>query len=97
MATYIMMGNFTAQGMSKITGSPARIDTAREVMHTLGAELKAWYVVMGQYDFVALLEAPNDETVAKISLSIGTHGNIRIQSMRAFTEDEYRQIVAELP
>lgn len=97
MATYIMMGNFTPQGMSKITGSPARIDTAREVMHNLGAELKHWYVVMGQYDFVALLEAPDDETVAKISLSIGAHGNIRIQSMRAFTEDEYRQLITDLP
>jgi len=96
MATYIMMGTFTQQGMDKIRGSPARIDTARETMHSLGAELKAWYVTLGQYDYVALIEAPNDETMAKIALSIGAHGNIRTQTLRAFTEQEYRQIITDL-
>ena len=96
MATYVMMGSFTPQGMDKIRGSPARIDTARETMHSMGAELKAWYVVMGQYDYVAIIEAPNDETMARIVLSIGSHGNIRTQSMRAFTEQEYRQIITDL-
>jgi len=96
MATYIMMGTFTQQGMDKIRGSPARIDTARETMHSLGAELRAWYVTLGQYDYVALIEAPNDETMAKIALSIGAHGNIRTQTLRAFTEQEYRQIITDL-
>ncbi len=97
MATYIVLGNYTQQGMDKIKGAPARIDTAREVIHQLGAELKHWYLVTGQYDFVMLLEAPNDETVAKLMLAIGSHGNIRTQTSRAFTEDEFRQIVTDLP
>lgn len=96
MPTYIMMGRFTSQGMDKIRGSPARIDTARETMSTLGAEMKAWYVVMGQYDYVAIIEAADDETIARIALSIGSHGNITTQCMRAFTEQEYRQIIANL-
>ena len=97
MATYIVLGNYTHQGMDKIKGAPARIDTAREVMHKLGAELKQWYLVTGQYDFVLILEAPNDETVAKLMLAIGSHGNIRTQTSRAFTEEEFRQIVTDLP
>ena len=97
MATYIVLGNYTHQGMDKIKGAPARIDTAREVMHKLGAELKQWYLVTGQYDFVLILEAPNEETVAKLMLAIGSHGNIRTQTSRAFTEEEFRQIVTDLP
>ncbi|HLE28279.1 MAG TPA: GYD domain-containing protein [Anaerolineales bacterium] len=97
MATYIVLGNYTHQGMDKIKGAPARIDTAREVMHKLGAELKQWYLVTGQYDFVLILEAPNDETVAKLMLAIGSHGNLRTQTSRAFTEEEFRQIVTDLP
>ena len=62
MPTYIMMGRFTSQGKDKIRGSPARIDTARETMSTQGAELKAWYVVNGQFDYVAIIEAPDEET-----------------------------------
>jgi len=96
MPTYIMMGRFTSQGMDKIRASPARIDTARETMSTQGAELKAWYVVTGQFDYVAIIEAPDEETMAQIVLSIGSHGNITTQTMRAFTEPEYRQIIANL-
>ncbi len=96
MPTYIMMGRFTSQGMDKIRGSPARIDTARETMSTQGAELKAWYVVNGQFDYVAIIEAPDEETMAQIALSIGAHGNITTQTMRAFTEQEYRQIIANV-
>jgi uncharacterized protein with GYD domain len=97
MATYIILGNYTQQGMDKIRGAPARIDTAREVMHNLGAELKQWYLVMGEYDFVLVVEAPNDETLARLVLAMGSHGNIRTRSMRAFTEQEFRQIVTDLP
>lgn len=96
MPTYIMMGRFTSQGMDKIRGSPARIDTARETMYSVGAELKDWYVVTGQFDYVAIIDAPDDTIMAQIALSIGSHGNITTQTMRAFTEQEYRQIVANL-
>jgi uncharacterized protein with GYD domain len=51
---------------------------------------------MGQYDFITILEAPDDETVAKLVLSIGSHGNIHTETVRAFTEDEYRQIITNL-
>lgn len=97
MATYIMLGNYTNQGMDKIRGAPARIDTFREALHGLGARLQCWYLVMGRYDFVALLEAPSDEVIARVALAVGAHGNIRTETIRAFSEDEFRQLVTDLP
>ena len=97
MSNYIMIGNYTRQGMDKIRGAPARIDTAREVIAGLGGQLHGWYVTMGRYDFVAIVEAPNDETMARLALAIGSHGNISTETLRAFNEQEFLQIVSELP
>jgi len=97
MATYIVLSKYTQQGIGKIKESPARIDAARQMARTMGAELKAWYLVMGRYDIVTLWEAPNDETMAKLMLSIGSVGNITTETLRAITEDEFRKIVAALP
>lgn len=63
----------------------------------MGAELKEFFLVMGQYDLILVSEAPDDETVAKIALTLGSLGNVRTESFRAFKEDEYRKIVASLP
>jgi uncharacterized protein with GYD domain len=97
MPTYIGLVKFTAQGISNIKGSPARIDAAKEVYKSFGAELKAIYVTLGQYDLVTITEAPDDETAAKLSLAIGSAGNVTSQTLRAFTEEEYGQIIAALP
>jgi len=97
MATYISLINYTQAGIEKIKESPARLDAARKAFKSMGAELKQWYLVTGQYDAVVVTEAPDDETVAKLLLTIGALGNVRTQTFRAFTEDEYRRIVAALP
>jgi uncharacterized protein with GYD domain len=97
MATYFMFGNYTQQGMDKLRGAPARIDTAREAMSKVGIELKQWFLLMGQHDFVFILEAPSDEAVAKVALAMGSHGNIRTTTARAFSEEDFRKIVMDLP
>jgi uncharacterized protein with GYD domain len=97
MATYLVLSKYTQQGMAKIKESPARIDAARQLAQSMGAELKAWYLVMGRYDFVTLWDAPNDETMAKLLLSIGSLGNVTTETLRAIPEDEFRRIVAALP
>jgi len=97
MPTYISLLNFTQQGIEKIKESPARLDRARQAFKAMDAELKAFYLVMGQYDAVVISEAPNDETVGKLVLMIGAQGNIRTETLRAFTEDEYRKMIAALP
>lgn len=97
MPTYISLLRFTQQGIEKIKESPARLDRARQAFQAMGAELKAFYLVMGRYDAVVISEAPNDETVGKLVLMIGAQGNVRTETLRAFTEDEYRKMIAALP
>jgi uncharacterized protein with GYD domain len=97
VATYIALLSFTQQGIENIKESPARLDVAKKAFQAMGAELKEFYLVMGQYDMVIVAEAPDDETVAKLALAIGSQGAIRTETLRAFPEDEYRKIVAALP
>jgi uncharacterized protein with GYD domain len=91
MTTYIVL---LQQGMQKIKESPARLDAAKKAFKAMGAELKEWYLVRGQYDAIVIAEAPNDKIAAKLALSIGAKGDIRTETLRAFTEDEYREIIA---
>lgn len=97
MATYISLINYTQQGIQKIKESPSRLDSAKKAFEAMGAKVVAFYLVMGQYDIIMVAEAPDDETVAKLALSIGSLGSIRTQTLRAFTEDEYRKVIASLP
>jgi len=69
MATYISLLKYTEKGAANIKESPARIDAARKLFQSMGAELKQWYLVMGQYDAVVIAEGPDDDTVAKILLA----------------------------
>jgi uncharacterized protein with GYD domain len=73
------------------------LDAAKKAFKAAGAEIKDYYLTMGQFDAVVVSEAPDDETTAKIALSIGSLGNIQTQTFRAFSEGEYRKIVSALP
>jgi len=97
MPTYISLLRFTQQGVEKIKDGPARLDTARKAYEAMGARVKDFYLVLGRYDAVVVCEAPNDEVVAKLALALGARGNVRSETSRAFTEAEYRTIVAALP
>jgi uncharacterized protein with GYD domain len=97
MATYIILIRFTPQGIGNIKESPKRLEAAKQVFKSMGAELKQWYLVSGQYDAVVIAEGPDDETAMKLALLIGSQGNVRTETLRAFTEDEYRKIIAALP
>jgi uncharacterized protein with GYD domain len=97
MPTYITLVRWTQQGIQNIKESSARLDAAKQAFKAMGAELKEIYLVMGRYDLVVIGDVPNDETVAKLSLAIGATGNIRTETLRAFPEDEYLKIIADLP
>jgi uncharacterized protein with GYD domain len=97
MPTYISMLRYTQQGISSAKNAPARIDAAREAYKKAGGELKAIYLTLGQYDLVAIAEMPNDEAVARMALGMGMQGNIRTETMRAFTETEFKKIAGSLP
>ena len=97
MPTYISLIRFTQKGMETIKEGPKRLDAAKQRFRAAGGELKAFYLVTGQYDAVAISEMPNDEAVARLALANGSMGNVRTETLRAFTEDEYRKIIAARP
>jgi len=97
MPTYITLATYTQMGIENIKDGPRRLDEARQAFEALGARIKDFYLVTGKYDMVVVAEAPDDETVAKLALIIGSKGTSRTESFRAFTEEEYRHIVEELP
>ena len=97
MPTYIVLSKYTQQGMHNIKESPARFDAAKKAMQSMGGDLKQVFLTMGQYDLVVIVEAPDDETIAKFALATGALGNVSTQTLRAFTEDEFRKLVAGLP
>jgi len=98
MHTYVVFFGFTAQGIQKIKESPARVEAAKQTVRSMGGEVKAFYGILGsQFDTMFILEAPDDEAVAKMVLVIASGGNVRTQTHRLFTEDEYRKVISALP
>jgi uncharacterized protein with GYD domain len=96
MPTYISLISFTQKGAETIKDGPNRLDAAKQRIRDAGAELKAFYLVTGQYDAVSIIEAPNDEVVAKIAMRTAALGFVRTQTCRAFSEDDYRKMAASL-
>ena len=96
MSTYIILINWTDQGIRTVKESPQRLATAKKAIETAGGKMTGFYLTMGRYDMVAIAEAPNDESVATIMLDLGSGGGIRTETMRAFTEDQYRDIIAKV-
>lgn len=97
MATYVMLFRYTQKGIEKIKESPARIAAGKKAFKAIGAELKQWYLLMGQYDGMVIAEAPDDEAMTKLALSLGKLGNVRTETFRAYTENEFKKMVAALP
>jgi uncharacterized protein with GYD domain len=97
MSTYITMLRFTQQGGQNVKEGLSRLDGVKQAFRAVGAELKQWYIVMGQYDAVVVMEAPDDATAWTLALALGSLGNARTETLRAFTEDEFRKIAAALP
>jgi uncharacterized protein with GYD domain len=96
MPTYISMLRYTQQGISAVKNAPVRIDAAKEAYKKAGGELKSIYLTLGQYDLVVIAEMPNDEAVARMALALGAQGNIRSETMRAFTEAEFKKVAGTL-
>jgi uncharacterized protein with GYD domain len=96
MPTYVSLINYTDQGIRNVKEGPKRLDAAKKLLKDLGGELKAFYLTMGSYDVVSVVEAPNDETLAKFVLVLASGGNVRTLTMKAFTEPEYRKLIATL-
>jgi len=96
MANYVMLANWTDQGMRGIGDSPRRLDTARKALEEMGGRFGSVFMTMGEYDLVIHYEAPDDAVAARFTLMLGRLGNVRTKSLKAFPEEAYRGIVASL-
>lgn len=97
MATYIVLMNYTDQGIRAVKQSPERRKAAIATAEKLGIKIKDAYLTMGAYDVVIVADAQNDEAVTTWALSVGSLGNIRTQTMRAYSADEMDKIFAKIP
>jgi uncharacterized protein with GYD domain len=96
MAKYIMLTNWTEQGIKNVKESPKRLDAAKALAKRLGGEIVEFYMTTGAHDMVVMLEAPDDEAAAKFALSLGSGGNVRTTTLKAFSEQSYRSIIGSL-
>jgi uncharacterized protein with GYD domain len=95
MPTYIVLGNFTEQGIRNIKDSPKREEAFRKQCEKVGAQLKEAYRTMGRYDVAAIVEAPDDVTMNSLLYSLGAQGNLRTETMRALTRQETDAAIAK--
>ncbi len=93
MASYIALMNWTDQGIRSIKQSTQRLDAARALAEKSKCHLREFFMTVGQYDMVAVIEAPNDEVVAGFILTLGSAGNLRSTTLKAFPEESYRKII----
>ena len=91
-----MVGNWTQKGIENVKDSPKRLKQAQELAESLGGTLTLYYT-MGRYDFVTIAEFPDDELCAQFLLDIGRGGNVRTETLKAFTANEATKIIAKLP
>jgi uncharacterized protein with GYD domain len=97
MSTYIVLAQFTDQGIRTVKNSPTRAGQAMEMAKAFGCEMKQIYWTLGKYDLVTIVEAPNQESLMAFGLALGAQGNIRTQTLQALNKDEFSAIVAKLP
>ncbi len=96
MPTYIMLSNWTDQGIRQVKDSPERLKAAKQLCLQHGAEMTGFYMTLGAYDMVVIVEAPNDDAFAKLAISIAKGGNIRTTTLKAFDESQYRKILESI-
>ena len=97
MPTFITFVNWTDQGIRNIKEAPHRAEAASALLQKLGGEVKDVYLTSGEQDIVLIAEAPDGDVMAKFALAVGSQGNVRTNTTRAWTQKEFEKIVSDLP
>jgi uncharacterized protein with GYD domain len=97
MNTYIALLKWTESGVKNVRESPKRVEDARQAFEAAGGRIGQLYMVFGDYDLVCVIEAPDDETYARIMLQVAARGAIQSTTLKALTESQYRSIIGSLP
>ena len=96
MATYLVLGNFTDQGIRNVKETTKRVEAFKQMSEQANVKVKDVYWCLGQYDIAAILEADNDDTITALGLNIGAQGNIRTQTHRVFSCEEMTKILGKM-
>jgi uncharacterized protein with GYD domain len=97
MATFIITGSWTDQGVRGVKEVPKRTQAARDLGKKLGIEIKQVYLTSGEFDVLVILETSNADNIPKFLMTIGAMGNIRTRTVRAWPEAEMVKLISELP
>ena len=97
MASYAMLSTWTDRGIQDIKNVGARIEAFKNTARTCGAEVRECYFILGKYDTLSLVQAPDDESICKLALALGSAGNVHTETLRLFGEAELKKLVAALP
>lgn len=89
MATYIMLSTLTDEGAKTIKENPDRIKEVNQEIEALGVKVVSQYVTLGPYDFVNIVEAPDNPTIARVSAELSSRGSIRLQTLAAIPIDDF--------
>ena len=96
MANYIVLGNFTDQGIHFIKETEKRAEAFKSMAKDAGVTVKDVFWTLGQYDLIITMDAPDDESVTALGLSVGSLGNVRTQTLRAFSAEEIGKILSKM-
>ncbi|MCK1714198.1 GYD domain-containing protein [Bradyrhizobium hipponense] len=96
MVTYVVLGNFTDQGVRNVKDSPKRAEAFKEMAKTFGVTVKEIVWTQGRYDIVTVLEAPDEAAAMSLSLSLSALGNVRTETLRAFSAADMTKIVGKM-
>jgi len=96
MSLYISLVNWTDHGIRHVKEAAGRLDSGKKAVEEAGGKMLAWYLTMGRYDALIIYDFPNDEIAAGFFLKLGSLGNIRTETLKTYTEDQFRDIVAKL-
>ncbi|MBW1980475.1 MAG: GYD domain-containing protein [Deltaproteobacteria bacterium] len=97
MPRYVILAKLTDDAIRAVKIAPKRIDKAIKNLEDMGGKLISFYATMGEYDYVAIGEAPNDEVAMAFLLRLGASGDVRTTTLRAFSRDELAELVKKLP
>ena len=97
MPTYISLMKFTDQGIKTVKDAPARLEAAFKGLEAVGGKIIGFYATMGEYDYVSISEGPSDEVAMTFLLALGSLGNVRTTTLKAFTREQFVQLVKNLP
>jgi len=96
MPQYIMLWNWTDQGIRNVKDSPKRVEAYKQTVEKNKGRLLSFFYTIGQYDGAAILEAPDDEALMRIALGLGNSGNVRTTTLKALTSAEGAKVISQL-